>query len=385
MSPLRKIYAVAAALVAIASGRLVGADASDERFAALEKRLDALAAENIVLRRRLGEPDAKPAAVAVVPAGKEAALSIGGFTQTHFESGTAPDARYVGLGNRFLLRRARLAATGTFAENVAFKLEGDFGNNSISARTGAAGQLTDAYVAWTRFPAASVRLGQFKTPFGFEQLTSDTKTATVERALPNDRLTLGRQIGATAFGALAGQRVNYSLGAFNGTGTNNGGNDNQKFLWAGRISAVAFDGKVAGHRISFTTAANAFTTVDQGAFTGRRIGRGVDAQLALGSAEVQAEWLRNDQHPFAGRPTAAAGWALLGKFDLSRQWQGVLRFENYDSNTATANTTTDLWTYGLNYRLKGEDLKLSFNYLVGRPPSPAPHGGRFLGRVQVLF
>lgn len=86
-----------------------------------------------------------------------------------------------------------------------------------------------------------------------------------------------------------------------------------------------------------------------------------------------------------GRPVAAAGWALLGKFDLTPRWQGVLRYETYDSSTATANTTTDLWTYGVNYRLKGEDLKLSFNYLVGSQPAPAPHGGRFLSRVQVVF
>jgi len=56
----------------------------------------------------------------------------------------------------------------TFAEDFSFKLESDFGNNSLAAKTGLSGQLTDAYISWTKIPAASLRLGQFKTPFGYE-------------------------------------------------------------------------------------------------------------------------------------------------------------------------------------------------------------------------
>jgi hypothetical protein len=357
------------------------AETIEERFAALEKRLGAMESENKSLRRQLGAADT----AMVTAGGREGKLSVGGFVQANFESGHAPDARFAGINDRFLLRRARLNVSASFVENVIFKMESDFGNNSISPKTGASGQLTDVFAAWTKFSAASVRVGQFKTPYGFEQLTSDTKTLTVERALPNDRLTLGRQIGAAVYGDVASKRVSYSLGAFNGTGTNIGSNDSQKFMWVGRVSGVAYKGEFGTTKVKLSTGANAFTTEDKGTFTGRRTGSGVDAQLAVGAAELQAEWLRNDLHPFTGRATAMQGWSLLSAISITRQVQGIVRYESYDSNVAVGRTTTGVWTFGFNYLLKGDDLKLSLNYLSGSQPGPAVDGGRLLGRVQVVF
>ena len=336
------------------------------------------------LNRQLGW-DGKSQLTVVKSAGVETKLALGGFVHANFESGTAPDSRWAGINDRFLLRRARLFAAGAFAEDMAFKIESDFGNNSLSAKTGLSGQLTDAFVAWTKFPAANVKLGQFKTPFGYEQLTSDTKIYTIERSLPNDKLTQGRQIGGQIGGDLFGKRASYSVAAFNGTGTNIGSNDSQKFMWVGRLGAVVLDGKLAGQKAKLTTGANYFTTVDKGAFTGRRFGTGVDAQFAVGPAEIQAELLRNDSHPAIGKATAANGWALLGALNFTKQWQGVVRYETFDSNTAAANATTNVWTYGVNYLIRGDDLKLSLDYLSGRQPTPAPHGDRVIGRLQVMF
>ena len=371
---------VAATLLCVITGH-AGAETIEERFAALEKRLGAMEAENKSLRRQLGSADS----AVVHAAGRESKLSVGGFLHGNFESGEAPDARFAGVSDRFLLRRARLNVSAGFVENFSFKLESDFGNNSISPKSGASGQITDVFAAWTKFPAASVRFGQFKTPFGFEQLTSDTKTLTVERALPNDRLTLGRQIGAAVYGDVADKRISYSIGAFNGAGTNMGGNDSSKYLWVGRVSGVAYHGAVSGLKTKLTTGVNAFTTEDKGTFTGRRTGLGVDAQFAVGPAELQAEWLRNDLHPFTGRATAMQGWSLLSAISITRQVQGIVRYESFDSNVAVGRTTTGVWTFGFNYLIKGDDLKLSLNYLSGSQPAPAVDGGRFLGRVQVVF
>ena len=336
------------------------------------------------LTRALGW-DGKSPLPSVKPAGKEKSLALGGFVHANFESGSAPDARFAGLNNRFLLRRARLFVTGTFAENIAFKLESDFGNNSIAAKTGLSGQLTDAYLSWTKYPAASLRLGQFKTPFGYEQLAADTKIYTIERSLPNDSLTLGRQVGAMAYGDVADKRVSYSVAAYNGTGANVSSNDNQKFLWVARVSGTLLEAQMAGKKVKVTSGMNYFSTKDKGAFTGRREGAGLDAQVAYGPAEIQAEWLRNDRHPTTGAAVQSQGWAVLGAYTIHPKVQGVVRYETYDSNTATANTTTSLWTYGVNYLIKGDDLKLSFDWLTGNQPSPLADGDRFLCRMQMMF
>jgi phosphate-selective porin OprO/OprP len=375
-SPLEDRLARLEAQLARLEARLGEAVTADELAPTLKEFAD--------VQRSLGYDGKTPLSVVKV-AGAETKLALGGFVHANFESGTAPDSRWAGISDRFLLRRARLFVTGTFAEAMSFKLESDFGNNSISAKTGLSGQLTDAFLAWTKYSAANVKVGQFKTPFGYEQIMSDTKLPTIERSLTNDRLTQGRQIGGQVGGDLFNKKISYAVAAFNGTGTNIGSNDSQKFMWVGRTSAVAYDGKLGHQKAKITAGANYFTTVDKGTFAGRRYGTGVDAQVLVGPAELTAEVLRNDLHPVTGKPTASNGWALLGALSLTKQWQALARYESFDSNTATAATTTNEWTFGVNYFLRGDDLKLSLNYISGRQPAPAPQGDRVIGRLQVMF
>ena len=337
------------------------------------------------LTRALGW-DGKSPLPAVKPAGKEKTLTLGGFIQANYMSGDAPDSRVTGSFNTFLMRRARLNVTGSFAESVSFKLEADFGNNSLAAKTGVAGQTTDSYISWTKFPGASVRLGQFKTPFGYEQLLSDTKLYPVERALSNDLLTLGRQIGTMLYGDVADKRLSYSLAIFNGTGVNTSSNDNLKFLRVARVSGVVLDTKSGDKKVKVTAGANYYSTVDKGtALTGRREGTGFDAQLIYGPTEFQVEWLEGQKHPTVGLANTARGWSVLGVYNVTPKWQGLVRFDTYESNTAKSNTTTDEWTFGVSYLLKGDDLKLSLNYISSQQPAPLTHSDLFLTRVQVLF
>ncbi len=384
-----------------------GANTLEERLAALEQRMAELAAENAALRAELAAlrpppaaqpPAAQPPPVApdtagrsvpapvVQPAGKEWKLALGGLVQVHAELGDSPDDRYDDLHDRFLVRRARLNATATFAEHFLAKIEADFGAGSINAGSNLRGQMTDGYVEWRQYPECMVRLGQFKTPFGYEQLASDPKLLTIERALSSDKLTVGRQIGGALSGDLLDRRLNYAVGLFNGNRVNSGDNDNDDFMVAGRLGLLAFTGKVAGRDAKWAVAANAFTTDDTGtAFTGRREGLGFDTQLTLGPAELRAEWLRNKSRRSTGDRVAAEGWSLLAGWTFDPQWRAVVRFDTYDSNTRSGNTTTDEWTFGLDYCLLGDDLKLSLNYLYGKQPAPSDWQGRLLGRVQVVF
>ena len=66
-------------------------------------------------------------------------------------------------------------------------------------------QLTDAYINWNHFDFANVKAGQFKTPFGYEQLYADPKLFTIERTSANDRLTVSRQIGVQELVSVASQ------------------------------------------------------------------------------------------------------------------------------------------------------------------------------------
>lgn len=364
----------------------------EERLARLEKELVSLREENTTLREHLGvaaRADARPPAF-VRAAGKETRFSLGGFAQLNAEFGGAPDARWAGANaaDRFLLRRARLGVQAQWSEPVSFKLEADFGNNSIGGRTGYSAQLTDAFATYARSKAFNVRAGQFKTPFGFEQLASDTRTFTIERSLPNDRLTLGRQVGLGAFGDLAGGRLSYSTGLYNGNGANNGSNDNDNFLGVARLSGTAFSGKVGDTPLTLTLGGNGFATNATGAaFTGDRRGWGFDAQLAHGAWDFHAEVLGQTADPLAGPSVRSVGWSVLAAWTLpaAPAWRTVARFESYEADTAVAGTTSENIVLGVVYRLKGDDLKLSFNYILGDPAGPASNEGRFLTSAQLVY
>jgi phosphate-selective porin OprO/OprP len=338
------------------------------------------------LSRQVGY-DGKPMTV-VKAAGKEQKLSLGGYIQMHGEAGDAPDARFNGIRDRILLRRTRLTVKGSFAENFDFTIQSDFGNNSIGGVSGYRAQLADAFVNWNKYSFANVQIGQFKTPFGYEQLLADTKTLTVERSLPNDQLTVSRQIGVGVNGAVANKRVTYSVGLFNGNGVNNGANDNDNFMYAGRVAATAWTR--GADRLAFGV--NGFTSSDTGisvlgsTFTGRRAGYGVDGQLTLGRFDVNAEYLNLLADRRTVADTTAEGWSVLtGYYLIPKTFQAVVRFETYDSNVDLGNTTSESWLFGLNYYIKGDDLKLSLNYLLGDPAGPLSDQGRLLGRVQVVF
>jgi len=177
------------------------------------------------------------AAQDVKPAGTEATLTVGGLVQVQLEAGDRGDSRWANGNDRFLLRRARLSGSGRFLADFDFRVELDLAG-TLANTTGLRAQLTDGYVTWTRFPAANVRTGQFKTPFGFEQLYPDPRLITLERSLVNDRLTLNRQLGAQVAGDFLDKRLTYAVGEFNGNGANNDFNDNEKFVLAGRVTAV---------------------------------------------------------------------------------------------------------------------------------------------------
>ncbi|ATC63054.1 hypothetical protein CMV30_03245 [Nibricoccus aquaticus] len=340
------------------------------------------------LTRQIGY-DGKPMTV-VKAAGKEKALTLGGYIQMQGEAGDAPDSRFTGINDRFLLRRTRLTVKGAFAENFDFTIQSDFGNNSVGGVSGYRAQLADAFVNWNKYAFANVQIGQFKTPHGYEQLLSDTKTIFIERSLPNDQLTVSRQIGLGVNGVVANKRVNYGVGLFNGNGVNNGANDNENFLYAGRVAATAWTrgtDKLAFGVNGFASADTGITVpILTGTFTGHRTGWGADGQLTLGRLDVGGEFLHLLANRRTGVDATAEGWnAFAGYFVLPKTLQAVLRFETYDSNTNTADTTSDTWTLGLNYYLKGDDLKLSLNYLLGDPAGVLSDQGRLLGRLQVIF
>jgi phosphate-selective porin OprO and OprP len=327
----------------------------------------------------------------------EASLTLGGLLQVQFEDGDRGDSRFPATGeDRFYLRRARLNATGTFAEQFDFRLEFDLAG-TLGSTTGLRAQMTDGYVNWNRYAYANVRAGQLKTPFGFEQLYPDPRLLTIERSLPNDRLTLSRQLGAQLWGDLLDKRLSYAVGVFNGNGVNNSANDNGKFLWAGRLAATPWKGSgTAGWSVgenAFQSEDNALSLPDLGfdanLFTGKRHGFGVDSQVETGPFSLWVEYLRVRFEPANRRPSAsfdADGWyAQGGWYVVPQKLQVVLKHETFDPSRQAGGGGVSTDTAGLNYYIKGNNLKLQIDYLRTGLGGNTGTQNKVLLRLQALF
>lgn len=413
---------------AICATTLAATPTVEERLQALETGYAELKAENARLRELLagktppatpGVPAAPavpavaaatPAPVAVnvpatvVAAGKEAKLTLGGFIQGQYESGAAGDLRFAGVDDRFYFRRARLSVTGSFAENFDFRVEADFGANSLGASTGIRASANEIYVNWNRYPAANVRVGYLKPAFGGDQLWSDTTTYTIERPLASDRIADGRQPGLGVYGSLFGKRIGYLVTAGHGNGSSSSQNDDDRFLGAARLYGTLFDSPTAGRLVGAINAMHStdaavakpgfgFDSVAGGAadsiFRGKREGWGADAQWSLGALHVGGELLRERFEPENALPSRtfdAQGWQLTAAYTVvPRRLQAVLRREVFDPNLDVAGDSTGNWLAGLNYLIKGDDIKLMVNYLFGDAPGLPDDSGRLFARVQLVY
>jgi phosphate-selective porin OprO/OprP len=132
-------------------------------------------------------------------------LNTSGYVQADGRAFTGGGGSQV---DTFLLRRVRPVLQGTLYKYIGFRVMPDFGEGKAV--------LQDAYLELRYFPAASLRAGKFKAPFGLERLQSAIDLKFVERGLPTD-LVPNRDLGVQLGGDLANSRLTYAFGLFNGT------------------------------------------------------------------------------------------------------------------------------------------------------------------------
>jgi phosphate-selective porin OprO and OprP len=367
--------------------------------------------------------------VYVVPGGSEYKLTLGGYIQANLEAGdvSAFEGRFglTALKDRFRLRRARINLIGDFAEQFDFKVEGDFEQSdglSPTTRTGFSG--TDIFVNWHRYPEANFKVGQWKAPFGLEQLTPDPTIFTIERSLPTGALTPERHIGVMLWGkpltnALPDQKdlVTYYAGMFNGNGRNFNTNDNNEFMYVGRLELLPFKGQLMGQDASLKIAGDYLFSRDE---TGTNISPALnlrvgpdgslssytltspderhaysfDAWLKIGPFDLIAEYLHENVRPRGAtfREFDASGYYVQGSYFLIlKKLQAVVKWESLDPGQVPNDNIHSI-TGGLNYYIHGDGIKLMANYVhtwsdfrEANPRFGTDQFDEVILRLQVMF
>lgn len=137
------------------------------------------------------------------------AFQVGGRVEADFAH---YDADRQPLGDGTDIRRGRLYAQGTLYRDWDWKFEYEFADNAATS-TGAKG-ITDAYLRYKGFAPLLITAGNFKQPFGLEQMMSAHNLTFTERAL-SQAFVPGRGIGVgvqssgahwSLAGAVAGER-----------------------------------------------------------------------------------------------------------------------------------------------------------------------------------
>jgi phosphate-selective porin len=340
----------------------------------------------------------------VTPRASEFKLVLGGYLQMNLEDGdvSAFEGRFgqTALKDRFRLRRARINLTGDFAENFDFKVEGEFENSDgiSSNRTDFSG--TDIFINWHQFAEANVKVGQWKAPFGLEQLTPDPTLIIIERSLPTGAITPERQVGAQLWGKpfaniwpAQKDLLTYYAGIFNGNGRNVSVNDNNNFMYVGRLELMPFKGKIFGQDSSLKLGGDVLNSRDDkgtnispslnllvnsdGSLSpfvlpgaDERTAWSVDAWFNLGPFDLIGEYL---QEKVNGRTVngVAPGFAdfttngfyVTGAYYLiPKKLQAAVRWEQLNPGQK-GNDGIHSITGGLNYYIHGDDIKLMANYI----------------------
>ena len=364
--------------------------------------------------------------------GVELKLVLGGFIQANFEGiDVSPfEGRFgqTALKDRFRLRRARINLTGEFAEQFDFKLEGDFENSDGLNSSRTAFEATDIFINWHQFPAAQIKIGQWKAPFGLEQTTPDTSLYTIERTLPTGAITPERQIGIQLWGkpfanVWPDQKdlLTYYAGVFNGNGRNTTVNDNNNFMYVGRLESTLFKSKMWGESFLKLGADVLNSRDDKGTNISQslnllvnpdgslspfvlpgadeRTAWSVDAWLKLGPFDLIGEYLEEYVHgrtvngvpPGFDNFTTNGYYITGGYFLIPKKLQAVVQWQDLNPGQMGSDGIHSILG-GLNYYIRGDDLKLMVNYIhtwsdfrEANPDLGRDQFNEVIGRIQVMF
>ena len=298
--------------------------------------------------------------------------------------------------SRFYFKRARFGVMG--------KIPYDFSYYFISELSPEVGVgIMDAYVSYDRFdPYFKMSIGQFKSPFGAEQMQGCHKLYTIDRSIVVNNLASPiRDIGFTIFGGTGdkikiGEEtkdfITYNLAYMNGEGRNLKDAATGKAI-VGRltlnpIKQLSIAGSIKSNKYKPTDTATEYNT---------QLVYGFDAQVKFMNFIIQGEYItstdKGDLSTIGGVSTSGStsttGGGTCGKIDLQKattattaetedtlerngfyvtalydtKWkiQPVVKYEMYEPNSTTSYDKISRWTTGINYFFN-EWTRLQINY-----------------------
>ena len=283
---------------------------------------------------------------------------LGGYLQTRV---TYQDR----VGMTATINRARLQATGTIASGFSYRIQGEF-------RTGNAGRnasvsLTDAYIRYSH-QAVGLQVGQFKTPFTWEYLTSIADIETLDRSAVVDSLAPKRDIGIMA-DYQAGKYALLSAGVFNGEGVN---------VTTNRDSTVLGVARAAIRPVPQVTIG-----VNAARWFGDSLRYGADLSYQDARVVARGEYIGGSRDSLGSKDDW--GWYALAGFKPIPAVQIVARYEDFRREAIGPQFRNRAYSLGVNTFPVIPLVRLSAFYVSRKVGNPGVRKGVLQMQLQAKF
>ncbi|MBS1532666.1 MAG: hypothetical protein JSU01_20350 [Bacteroidetes bacterium] len=302
------------------------------------------------------------------------ALQISGLVQARYQG-----FEQAGVNDAFDLHRARLDAKGNITDAWSYEIYTEFAGNN---------KLLDAYTAYKVADFLKLTAGQFKVPFSYESLTSDSQLDFIDRSQVIEALAarskdvIGNQIGRDVGFQVSGSFVktkdrylfDYTIGVFNGAGYNvitDNNNNKDVAVRLGLHPGKGFDLGGGIYRGEDIPAG--------GVKTQTRNRYGFDAHYVSGRFSATAEYA----HGTDAAVQRDGGYIQAGYFVLPKL-QLLAKYDTYDPNKLVATDRSTIWYGGVNY-VFNQWTKFEVNYLNRRQETVQVKNNILEVQMQIAF
>ena len=270
----------------------------------------------------------------------------------------------------FRIRRAKTELSGWFwRKELTYELQLSWAGAEAGAST--TEPLEDFILTWdaSRKQTFQITVGQFKVPLGRQEMTSSNRLQFVDRDILSFEFTRGRDIGLQLQGLVAGGRVEYRAGVFNGNPASRLGNDNDRYQYNARVvlqpwgdvrysesdfeskdkPLLAVGAQFENNDLRGVTNATDFNTTILGA----------DAVFKYRGFSLFAEYFDRRRKPETGESFDSNGFHAQAGYFLKRNVLEVAaRYAGFDPSSLIAGNDLSEKGLGLNYYLNKHNLKL---------------------------
>jgi len=324
-------------------------------------------------------------------------LTLGGWIQPRYEYVSQDGAEDT---SSFTMRRVRLDFRGhAIVPELTFRVMSEHGRTS---------NLRDAWINYAHDRALQVRIGQFTVPFQWHRHVGPRRQHFAERGVPSETFgaDAGRDIGVMAHGNLAGNRVAYGAGLFDGAGRNVDRSNSAGNMASARLTWAVL-GALPREESDYAHSASPQLSLGggvQGAWRNERrdwdLGRSeagntradwitgtVDARLAWQGFSLATDGYLRTVDPDDDAVDSYEGWgagATAGYFVRPGRCELVARWSHLRLDREARETRHEEWGAGLNLYHGGHDWKTRVNYLV-HDPADGARSRQFLVEWHLQF